>query len=207
LFTLTQPTEDQLRSLIEKNRDAPFSYPAVGATRDGSLPAGYRVDRNRIRLGTGSEAFETAQHALRSWAMFDLGWTRIFPRQAAIQPGTVVAVVASHFGFWSVNLSRIVFVEDPGSFAYGTLDEHAASGEEKFRTIRNASDDSVWYEVLAFSKPNQALARLGYPLARMLQKRFVRDSMAAMQRVTESPRSSGYRRPPNSQFRDRGQWP
>lgn len=192
MFTLTQPTEDQLSNLIEKNRDAPFSYPTVGATRDGSLPAGYRVDRNRIRLGSGSEVFEKAQRALRSWAMFDLGWTRIFPRQAETRPGVVVAIVVSHFGFWSVNLSRIVFVEDPCSFAYGTLGEHSASGEEKFTVRWDEHDDSVWYEVLAFSKPNQALAKLGYPVARMLQKRFARDSMAAMQRSIESARSSGY---------------
>ena len=139
--------------------------------------------------------------------MFDLGWTSIFPRQAEIRPGMVVAVVVSHFGFWSVNLSRILFVEDDLGFAYGTLAEHAESGEEKFSVTCNASDDSVWYEILAFSKPNHALAKAGYPLARMLQKRFARDSMAAMQRFIESARSSGYRRPPNSQFRDRDQSP
>jgi uncharacterized protein (UPF0548 family) len=188
LFTLTEPTEHQILTLIEKNGDAPFSYAAVGATRQGPLPHGYNVDRNRIRLGAGSEVFNRAQQALRSWAMFDLGWTRIFPRQAEIQPGAVVAAVVSHFGFWSVNLSRIIFAEDEIGFAYGTLAEHAASGEEKFSIVRNASDDSVWYDVLAFSKPNHALAKLGYPLARVLQKRFARDSMAAMQRVTESRR-------------------
>jgi uncharacterized protein (UPF0548 family) len=189
LFTLTRPTEQTLRSLIDQNKDAPFSYSAVGATRDGVLPPGYRVDRNRIRLGSGSDVFEKAQRALRSWAMFDLGWTSIFPRQAEIHAGVVVAVVVSHFGFWSVNLARIVFVEDPCSFAYGTLGEHAASGEERFSVTRDASDDSVWYDVLAFSKPNQVLANAGYPLSRMLQKRFARDSMAAMKRITESRRS------------------
>ena len=112
--------------------------------------------------------------------MFDLGWVSIFPHDAGIQAGAVVAVVVSHFGFWSVNVSRIVYVEDPCSFAYGTLVEHAESGEEKFSITWNAGDGSVWYDVLAFSKPNHALAKAGYPLSRMLQKRFARDSMAAM---------------------------
>jgi uncharacterized protein (UPF0548 family) len=189
LFTLIRPTEEQLRVLIERNKDAPFSYAAVGATRGGPLPAGYKVDRNRVWLGSGQDVFEKAQRGLRTWAMFDLGWVRTFPHHVDIQPGSVVAVVVSHFGFWSVNLSRIVFAEDSSSFAYGTLAEHAESGEEKFSVIWNASDDSVWYDVLAFSKPNHALARAGYPLARLLQKRFARDSMAAMKRLTESPRS------------------
>jgi uncharacterized protein (UPF0548 family) len=183
------PTAEQLHALIEKNKHAPFSYAAVGATRDGPLPPGYHVDRNRVRLGAGQDVFEKAKRGLSSWAMFDLGWVSTFPHHVDVQPGSVVAVVVSHFGFWSVNLSRIVFVEDPSSFAYGTLAEHAESGEEKFSVIWNASDDSVWYDIVAFSKPNHALAKIGYPLARLLQKRFARDSVAAMKRFTESPRS------------------
>jgi uncharacterized protein (UPF0548 family) len=76
-----------------------------------------------------------------------------------------------------------VYVEEQEasySFAYGTLSEHAESGEEKFTVTWNASDDSVWYDVLAFSSPNHTLAKIGYPLSRMLQKRFARDSMAAL---------------------------
>jgi len=180
LFTLTRPAEKTLRALIEQNKDAPFSYPAVGASRAGPLPAGYNVDRNRVWLGTGPEVFEAAKLALQSWAMFDLEWVSIFPRDTKIRPGAVVAVVVSHFGFWSVNVSRIVFVENPCSFAYGTLNEHAESGEEKFTVRWDQTDDSVWYDVLAFSKPNHALARIGYPLTRILQKRFARDSMAAL---------------------------
>jgi uncharacterized protein (UPF0548 family) len=45
------------------------------------------------------------------------------------------------------------------------------------------ADDAVWYDILAFSRPQQFLARLGYPLARRLQKRFARDSAAAMRRA------------------------
>ncbi|HLK19060.1 MAG TPA: DUF1990 domain-containing protein [Bryobacteraceae bacterium] len=173
MFTLSQPTDLELLALIEKNKDAPFSY---------SLLDGYRMDSNRIRLGEGRAVFERALRALRSWRMFDLGWVRIFPSDAEIRPGVVVAVVVSHFGFWSVNLARIVSAEDPGSFTYGTLGEHAASGEERFTVRHDVRDDSVWYEIQAFSRPNHWLAKAGYPLARMLQKRFARDSMAAMRR-------------------------
>jgi uncharacterized protein (UPF0548 family) len=185
LFTFVKPTGRQLRALIERNKDAPFSYAAVGATRDGSIPPGYKVDRNRIRLGSGREVLAKAQQALRSWDMFDLGWVSTFPRRVDIQPGAVIAVVVSHFGFWSVNVSRIVFVENCSGFAYGTLEEHAESGEEKFTVSLDQTDGSVWYDILAFSKPNHALARIGYPLSRILQKRFARDSMATMAGLTE----------------------
>ncbi len=189
LFTLTEPSAQQLQNLLERNQGAPFSYEAVGASRRGELPEGYNIDRHRLRLGSSRKMFEAGRRAIRSWAMFDLGWVSIYPRKPDILPGAVVAVVASHFGFWSANLSRVVYVEDQDSvfgFAYGTLPEHAESGEERFTVTWNESDDSVWYEVLAFSKPRHPAARAGYPLSRMLQRRFARDSMAAMQRYVRA---------------------
>ncbi|HBN77914.1 MAG TPA: hypothetical protein DD473_19310 [Planctomycetaceae bacterium] len=38
--------------------------------------------------------------------------------------------------------------------------------------------------MLAFSKPNHILARLGYPVVRRSQKRFGRDSAASMYKAT-----------------------
>ena len=130
-----------------------------------------------------------ARNALRSWLMFDLGWLSVFPPNTEVRDGAVVAVVASHLGFWSVNVSRIVYVEElerSCCFAYGTLAEHAETGEERFTIRWSADDDSVWYEILAVSRPKQFLAKLGYPISRRLQKRFGRDSVAAMTRATQN---------------------
>lgn len=41
------------------------------------------------------------------------------------------------------------------------------------------NDDSVWFDILAVSKPGGWLARLAYPLARAQQRQFARDSAAA----------------------------
>ena len=71
-------------------------------------------------------------------------------------------------------------------FAYGTLPEHAESGEERFTVEWHEADDAVWYDILAFSRPQQLLAQLGYPFTRRLQKRFARDSAAAMRRAVKS---------------------
>lgn len=75
-------------------------------------------------------------------------------------------------------------------FAYGTLSEHAESGEERFTVEWHEQDDAVWYDILAFSRPQQLLARLGYPFARRLQKRFARDSAAAMLRAVAEGKST-----------------
>ena len=65
-------------------------------------------------------------------------------------------------------------------FAYGTLDDHAEQGEERFSVEWSADDGSVFYDILAFSRPRQWQARVARPLSRALQRKFARDSKAAM---------------------------
>jgi uncharacterized protein (UPF0548 family) len=95
-------------------------------------------------------------------------------------------VLAHLPGFWSLNACRIVFVIDEEGevrrygFAYGTLPEHVERGQESFVIEWNNEDDSVWYDIFAYSRPNHFLAKMGYPITRLLQKRFARDSMKAM---------------------------
>jgi len=87
--------------------------------------------------------------------------------------------------FWSLNACRLVSVIDDDrsyGFTYGTLPDHAERGQERFLVEWRQDDDSVWYDILAYSRPNQILSLLGYPVARLLQKRFARDSMLAMRR-------------------------
>ncbi|HLF85243.1 MAG TPA: DUF1990 family protein [Blastocatellia bacterium] len=52
--------------------------------------------------------------------------------------------------------------------------------------ISNVSASSVWYDILAYSRPNVLLAWVGYPITRLLQKRLARDSMRAMLRSSAS---------------------
>lgn len=145
------------------------------------------VDHNRAPLGAGAADFARAVQALRAWRMFDFGWCRVYPPEAPAAVGTTVAVVARHFGFWSANASRVVYALDEEhdgvrrvGFAYGTLPGHGARGEERFLVEWRRSDDRVWYDLYAFSRPGHPLARLGRPLARALQRRFARDSKRAM---------------------------
>ena len=70
-------------------------------------------------------------------------------------------------------------------FAYGTLPDHVECGEERFM-IEWLADDSVWYDILAFSRPRHPLVRLSSPLARMLQKRFARESLLRMKAVVDT---------------------
>lgn len=188
MFTLTEPSARDVDRFISSQRDLPFNYAEVGATRfdPGAAPRGFTLDHNRVRLGTGNEVFEQAVQALKQWRQFDLGWVTIVPSGVKVEKDAVVAVKARACGTWSLNACRVVYVIDDQElvrrvgFAYGTLPDHVERGEERFLIEMDPTDDSVWYDILAFSRPRHALVRASFPVARMLQKRFARDSMAVM---------------------------
>src|SRR5262249_36633674 len=114
--------------------------------------------------------------------MFDLGWVEVFPKGVTIEPGVTVTILIRHLNFYSLNAYQVFYIFRKNrlvGFAYGTLEDHAEQGEERF-SIDWSRDDSVWYEILAFSRPKQWQAKITRPVSRMLQRRFARDSKAAM---------------------------
>lgn len=185
MFLLNRPDESRIRQILAGQRESPFSYPEVGATQD-ELPRGYAVLRGRIDLGHGAIAFAKAAHALLRWKMFEVPGIQLCWPNTPIQPGESVAVLVKHFGFCSLNCCRIVYrVDEDGpvrrfGFAYGTLFEHAEQGEERFCVDWHRPSNVVGFEILSFSRPASILAKAGYPLAALLQKRFLRDSLAAI---------------------------
>ena len=191
MFTLREPSGQQIASFLSLQSNLPFSYAEVGITKSVTAPAGYTVDHNRIQLGHGAEVYERAVEALKQWRQFDLGWVTIAPRDAKVEAGATVAVKARACGLWSLNACRVVYVVEEAEpvrrfgFAYGTLAEHIERGEERFLIEWDAVDDSVWYDILAFSKPQHVLVKAGFPVARALQKRFARDSLAVMKSLVQ----------------------
>ena len=185
MFLLRRPSAELVQQFIASQSSLPFSYADVGATAV-LAPAGYRIDHNRTKLGAGGETYDRAVSALKHWQQFNIGWVRIVPPETVLELRAVVAVEASSFGLWSLNAARVIYTFDDQrdatakfGFAYGTLPDHVEEGEERF-TVEWLQDDSVWYDIYAFSRPRHVMARLGHPFCRMLQKRFARDSMAAM---------------------------
>jgi len=185
MFFLKEPSDFTINKFIAAQRDRPFTYSAVGATNT-TPPEGFIVDHNRIQLGRGVVLYERAVVALTQWQQFELGWVTIVPKSVPVEVGVTLAVKARAFGTWSLNATRIVYlVKEFGTkqkfgFAYGTLPDHVECGEERFTIEFHESNESVWYDIRAFSKPQHPLVKMAYPLARRLQKRFARDSMDRM---------------------------
>jgi uncharacterized protein (UPF0548 family) len=192
MFCLSRPSRQSITEFISAQANQTFSYAHVGFSRQ-QAPRGYTIDHNRINLGNGSNTFQRAKVAIRQWKMFDMSWVSLCWPETAIESGATVAVLVSHLGFWSINASRIVYViEEQGpiekyGFAYGTLADHAEMGEERFTVEFNQDDQTVWFNLYAFSRPRAAV-RFAYPFSRMLQKRFARDAKAAMYRTVNGLR-------------------
>ncbi len=195
VFFFKLPSRAEVDQFIAKQQSLSFTYTAIGATAHDSRPAGYVVDHHRVKLGSGAETWARAKEAIRTWQMFNFSWLQLCWPDAKIEVGSTVGVMAKVFGLCSLNACRIVYILDQQSssdgvlkfgFAYGTLPEHAESGEERFTVELDLATQTVTYDVLAFSKPNQFLSKLGYPFARRLQKKFAADSMAAMLRATQT---------------------
>ena len=188
MFLLSKPSDAFIQQLIASQRDLDFSFP--NASIDSmDAPRGYTVDHNRVELGKGKEVFARAIAAIKRWEMFNIGWVELLWPEAPIETGTTVAVLVHHLRFWSLNACKIVRSIDKDEpvrkygFVYRTLPDHAERGQEQFTVEWHRDSDGVFYDILAYSRPNKLFAKLGYPFTRALQKRFARDSMRAMVRA------------------------
>lgn len=185
MIRLSKPNAAQVDAFLEKAKGTPFTYTAIGQSKQQAWVKGYNNDFNRILLGKGKQVFQAACEAIRTWQMFPGDWAWIEPVNTPIAKGQDLAMIAKVMGVYFVSDCRIVYLIDEQEpirrygFAYGTLERHIETGEELF-SVEQLPDGSVWYVLRAFSKPRLWLARLGYPMARMYQKKFVHDSQQAM---------------------------
>src|SRR5262249_40910301 len=143
-------------------------------------------------LGRGERVFRAACEAIRAFRMFPGTWVLIEPRGAPIEKDQMLAMVARVFGVWWVNACRIVYVLDEEEpvrrfgFAYGTLPAHIQLGDDG-SGVEWRAHVTGWYARRPSPRPRSGAVRLGYPIARTLQRRFVRESKLAMQRAVAAP--------------------
>lgn len=194
LLSWKKPSREYLERFLKSQAHKTFTYAAIGATAT-TPPEGFAIDHTRVQLGVGATDFAAARRALQTWEQFRLGWVEAWPSTTPLQTGEIVAVMGRAIGLWWLNSCRIVYVVDETGpidrfgFAYGTLPGHVERGEERFLIEWDHRDNSVWYDILAFSRPRHILTKLGYPLVRRKQKRFGRDSAASMLRAVRADTS------------------
>jgi uncharacterized protein (UPF0548 family) len=186
MFLVPRPSPQAIEEFLRTSQRLSLSYGPVPLPRQRG--GGFDVDEEIAVVGSGEAAFARAKAALTTWTQFNLGWVEVFPKHAPVATGTVVAVLIRHLGLWSLNGCRIVYSvggenQSEFGYAYGTLTNHAEIGEEIFRVKLDDDTGDVSYVIQAASRPRAVLAKIGYPIARVLQARFRRDSVRAVARA------------------------
>ena len=177
------PTEKKQKKWLKARKIDALSYPLPEITKHNNTFPGFDHDKNQIYLGRGEEVYQAACKALSDWKMFPGAWTRTCAPFEGFPVGEEVAVFFKMFGLWWWNSCRIIYnfdgEENRFGFAYGTLDNHVEMGEEIFYIERN-EEGEVYYKIEAFSRPNKWFTKIGYPIARAWQGKFVRESFLVM---------------------------
>jgi uncharacterized protein (UPF0548 family) len=188
VFSFRRPTAAAIEAQIvavQGLRQTEARFMTVGeGCKSLQIPPVFAHDCSTSVIGHGQSAFAAARRASESWAMFDLGWVRVANPDARIVSAQLVAVEVKSVGLWTINLSRILEVIDtPCSFGflYATTEIHVEEGEERFLFELDVESRTVAYKLEAVSRPRSNMARLGFPITRMLQRRFARDSHRRMQ--------------------------
>lgn len=178
-ISLSFPKPATITSFLKGQASQPFTYKDVGASRTDIKIKGFDNDHTSMIIGQGEPTWEKAKEVLNNWNHFPFKWTKIEPAEEGIFVGNNVSVLFKLFGIWFINSARIVYIieeENKYGFAYGTLPGHIEKGEEIFYIDRDETG-VISYHIKAFSRPNNLLVWLGYPVARFFQRRFVRESM------------------------------
>jgi len=155
-----------------------FSYDTIGATR-GDLPDGFHHIRREVLVGSGRECFTAAATQVMGWQMQRRAGVLVDSSTPAATVGSLVKV-----GVGPVSgVCRVVYeIDEPNrrGFAYGTLQGHPESGEEFFGVRFDPADQSVYAQVIGFSRPAVWWSRAGAPLASLLQRRITERYLAAL---------------------------
>ena len=110
MFLIRRPSPIAIERFLDDSRGLPLSYGPVGIVKTGTTRRYF--DDEAATIGRGEADFARARRALETWQQFDIGWAELFPVLAPPITGTVVAVLASHFGFWSMHGCRVVHLGD-----------------------------------------------------------------------------------------------
>lgn len=194
MLLFRKPSRDLIDAFLDTQSQYGFNYPEVGATA-GTIPEGYVVDHTRVRIGRGEADYRAAHAAMNRWDQLRLGWVDVVAPDRQSRAGDMVAIIARFGTVRWLNACRVVYIIDDADarlhrigVAYGTLPDHAAVGEERFLVEWDRTNDEVYYDVLAFSRPNLRIARYGYYFMRKVQRYFGKVSAARMVRLVDDSR-------------------
>ena len=184
MFLFKRPDQELILRTADRHRHTELAYAHAGWTREYRCPDRFTTNRSSAVIGQGESVFQRAKAAICEYQMLQLGWIQTVGPQEPVARDSVVCTLARHWGVYTLNVARIVYVDDSlpdrFGFAYGTTQEYPLAGEERFTVSINGTTGEVTYEIFSFSRPLSLLVWLVLPSLRRAQRRFCRDSTTAL---------------------------
>lgn len=179
MFLWRQPNAAAIARVFERARHAEFNFDAEAVNR-----AWFFHNQTVVQLGEGESCWQNAVRVLREWRGTRLGWCEFLSRGEP-EAGMVIMAKVRHFGFWSLQPSRIIAIdhtERSYGFTIRTLKSHDESGEERFQVDWLPSGE-VRFAIRSYSRPANLAGWLALPYVRHLQRRFGRQVAHVMQTI------------------------
>ncbi|MDN6202653.1 MAG: DUF1990 family protein, partial [Micrococcaceae bacterium] len=184
-----------LRRLARIGQPGDLTYTDYGLTELGHAPAGYRTVRRRSRVGAGEDAFRRLADGILDWQMHRGAGLRVPEDTPRASPGVRVV---SGMGIGPIRVPapcRVLWSLEPeaadpdtgprrAGFGYGTLKRHPVAGEEAFTAVLD-DEGTVWFEVLAYSKPANWLMRAAAPVTHRTQEWVTRAYFESAERLAD----------------------
>ncbi len=149
-----------------------LTYRDVGVSLQGAVPPGFHALHRESIIGRGAGTFASAREALLGWEVQRRSGVRVSSTARIVAEGAE-AVVSIGVGRFRIGgpVRVVVLIDEPtrAGFAYGTLRGHPEIGEESF-IVELDHDGTVRFVVAGFSRPGTLLARLGSPVATLVQR-------------------------------------
>jgi uncharacterized protein (UPF0548 family) len=186
-----RPSDSEaIERLLGRLRNAEPTYRQVGATLSGGSPEGFRHDRYEADLGRGPQTYQRAVQGLKTWKAHRLPGVRVFPEGQEIQiAATVIVILGTPVVALAAPCRIVGVVDEPArwGFAYGTLPGHPEQGEEAF-VVSTSPDETVRFDIMAFSRPGDSVVRLSGPIGRGVQKVATKGYLRALRQYVEVSR-------------------
>ena len=168
-----------------------LSYgPAGLTTTDEWLTGavGFHTYERRVPLGTGSDRWTFAAHAVKRWGVKTRSGFTVEDEFRVSATGDPVAVgdrrwLVAHLGPWKVRepIEVVAVVDEPDrqGFAYGTLTGHPLRGEEAF-IVERLPDGSLWLTVRSATRRQTGRWGFAYPAVLVAQRFYRRRYLRAL---------------------------
>jgi len=196
MLCTTKPTADQVSDFLEEQKDSKLTYSLIKGTLEHNTKEEFLkderfkefdLDHHRLKLGQGESIYNKAVEGLKAWKQFNQEWVELHFPGTPIVVGSDIAICARSMALWTMSACRIVYTLEEANdsikrfgFAYGTLETHVESGEERFLIEWNISTNDVFFDILAFSQPQSWFTKVAYPVARYFQNCFASGALESL---------------------------